>query len=137
MSDIATAIVSRLAAVPAVTGIIADRVYPDYVRQADKVYPLAVYSIKINPVATFDGNPGIRYATLSLAAVDTTYEGASALAAAIETAIEGQSGTWDTIFVQGVFLQDNGISDDVVTEPTTEEILAYVKSMTFDIASTY
>ena len=128
MSDIATAIVSRIQSETSLF------VYPEYVRENDNQYPLAVYQIKVTPCPTFSGDAGLRYATLTVAAIDTSYAGSATAAHAIETAINGQHGTWAGIVIQGVFLQDDGISDDVVTEPVSEMILAYVKTMTFDIA---
>jgi hypothetical protein len=133
MVDIAPAIFNRLTTDSGVTNLIGTRVYPSYDRQSDRIYPLVTYKFDITPQAAFDGTAGIEYAVGKFAAVATTYAGATQVADALYNSLEARSGTWAGVVVQGCYLQENGISDDVVTDPTTEEILYYVKVLQFDI----
>jgi hypothetical protein len=133
MADIATAVVSKLASVAGVTALIENRVYPSYDRQTDRTDPLAVYSLDITPITDFDGPTGVMTAVLEIAAIAETYAEAVALGKAIYAALEFQSGDWGGVTVQGCFMQDEGERDDKVTDPTSEEILFFVKSFRFDL----
>lgn len=143
MSNLALAIFSRLstdAGVSAIVGAGDDaRIYPQYDRQSDRVFPLIVYQIRITPEPAYDGPSGIKYGTVTLAAIDVTNLAAETLALAIVASMDQPGGATQPGFtaagvtVQGSFLQDDGIVDDVVTQPETEQILYYVKRMTFDV----
>ena len=133
--NIAPAITTQLLNTSGVTAIVGTRIYPEYDRQADKVYPLAVY--KVENVTTYmsnQGPTGFETADYVIAVIGETYADADAVASAIQTALDGSRGTWSGVTIQGVFLKDDGVSDDVVTEPQTEEILFYTKELTFSVS---
>jgi hypothetical protein len=134
MSDIAQAILYQLANTSGVTDLIANRIYPNYDLQSDRQYPNAVYTIDSSPVLAFDGPSGMNDGTLRIHVFSTTYSQTAQVAQAVVAALEFQSGTWVGVEVQGVFLLDeNGIQDFVVTEPTTEEVLFHGKTVTFEL----
>jgi hypothetical protein len=133
MADIAAAIAAKLASVTGVTSLIGRRVYPSYDKQANRTYPLAVYDLHITPVSAFDGPTTMTSAVLEIAAIAKTYGQAVTVGNAIYAALEYQAGTWGTVNVQGCFLQDDGIKDDKITDPTTEDILYYAKVFRFDL----
>ena len=136
MSDIALAIVEKLTTDPDVEQAIGGRIYPEYVKEADRVYPLVVMELQIGIAEGFDGPSGLEYAVAQIAAVAKSYSQAVAVAGLIKTALDGKSGTWADVEVQGAFLQPDGLKDDVVTDPKTEEILYYVRVLSFDLAYT-
>jgi Protein of unknown function (DUF3168) len=124
---------SMIAAATAVTDIVADRVYPSVVKLADKVYPLITYKFdNTTTTNTYDGpvNP-LRSCNIVLECIGNTYAEADELAAALLATMDGSSGTWGSTVVQGCFLNDDSVIDDVVTEPETEEILLYIKELSF------
>ena len=138
MADLAISIVGQLLATTGVTNIIATNLYPDYDKQANKVYPLAVYKIEnVTSLTVNSGVNGSQSADFIVAAIGATYSDASAVAIAMQTALDGVSGVWSGVTVQGIFLKEDGISDDVITEPQTEEILYYVKELTFEVKYNY
>ena len=131
---IAAALVSKILATTAVTNLIDDRIYAAYDRLENKVYPLAVY--KVEEVSTLncnDGPTGNISGDFQIACIGESYSDADALATALLTALDGASGTWAGLQVQGVFLKENGISDDILTEPQTEEILYFIKELNFTV----
>ena len=133
--NIAPAITTQLLGTSGVTAIVGTRIYPEYDRQINKTYPLAVY--KVENVTTYmanQGPTGFETADYVIAAIGETYADADAVASAIQTALDGQRGTWGNIVVQGVFLKQDGIADDVVTIPNTEEILLYTKELSFSVS---
>jgi hypothetical protein len=136
MSDIVSAVVAKLNADADLAALIGTRNYPNYDRRINKTYPLAVYRFDLSPVEAFDGPSGLMEATLEIAGVAKTYNAAKAVGDAIYSALEGQRGTWSGVEVQGIFLQDNGRREDNVVEPTTEEVLYFVQTLTFDIKFT-
>jgi len=121
-----------VAATSALTAIIADRVYPAHVKIADKVYPLIAYKIdNFTTSSTYDASANkLRSCHITVACIDTTYAGADRLAEAV-LAIDGTDGTWGDTVIQGCFLNEDSISDDVVTEPETEAILYFIKELSF------
>ena len=128
------AIVYKLSSDAGVSAIVVDRIYPQYVRENDRLYPMIVYKIdNVDPQMTHDGPNGLESADLTLAAIGMSQVDARLLAEAIQTSINGSRGVWGDLTVQGCFLKDDGINDDVITEPTTEEILAYVKELSFTV----
>lgn len=133
MADIATGIVSKLRDEAAVAAIIGTCIYPSYDRQSDRDYPLVVYKLDVSPITDFDGPTGVMSGVLNIAAIADTYAQAVALGKALYAALESQQGDWGGVTVQGCFMQDDGERDENVTDPTTEEILKYVKNFTFDL----
>jgi hypothetical protein len=132
--NIGPSLFSELTADTGVSGLIVDRVYPEWTREADKVYPLAVYTVETSPHLTNDGPSGLIYSTITIAAIGQTYADADAVGSAILDALNGNRGTWGTVNVQGCFLHENGIDDKVITDPDSEAILFYSQELTFDVA---
>ena len=122
-----------LATVEAITDLIGDRVYPQYVKLADKTPPLIVYKLdNTTSIVTYsDGANALKSADIVITAVGKHYADAQAVADALVSALDGQSGTWGTVTVQGCFLHDDGISDDVITEPESEEVMYFVKELRY------
>jgi len=125
---------AKIAGTSAITTIVADRVYPQYARQADKVYPLLVYKIEnVQPFMTAGGPSGVENADLVIACCGIKQADADATAAAVQLALNGSRGAWGTLTVQGCILKEDGVNDDVVTQPDSEEIIAYVKEVNFTV----
>ena len=130
--SIGAAVAGQLQATDAVTRIIANRLYPENVRIADKVYPLCVYHVENDSsLMANDGPTGLKSANIIIAALDVTYRGAGMVADVIEDALDGARGVWSGVTIQGCFLEDDGARDDVVTDSSTQEILYYSKELTF------
>jgi hypothetical protein len=120
-------IVSVLTTDSDVTNLIGNRVYPEYNLSADKVYPLAVYKVEnVSPQIASDGPTGLESCDFIVAAISPTYGQAQTLARTIYNALEGYQIRTDSIQVQGMFLKDDGFSDNVQTEQESERILYYI-----------
>jgi hypothetical protein len=127
-------IFSKLTTTSAISAIVSTRVYPEYVRAADVSYPYVVYKREnISNGQSFTGGTGLSACELVIAAVGSNQQQAEALSNAIESALDGDTSTWGTCTVQGCWLSDDGVNDDIVTEQETEQIIAYVKELRFDI----
>ena len=133
MSSIGQAFIAQIQSIPAVTAQIAERVYPAYVYLADKTFPLAAYKIDNGTTsASYDGTVNqLRSCNIVISCIGGTYAQADGLKEALLTAFDGTAGTWGTTVVQGCFLNEDGISEDTMTEPETEEILYYITEVTF------
>ena len=141
MADLADAIFARLSTDSGVSAIVgsstAARVYPVWDRVADHVFPLVVYKIDVSQDVAFDGPISLATGNIRIAAVARSYDAAVALANAIMASLIGASGTWAGVEVQGVFpAEQNSIADDVVNDPATENVLFYIRELTFDAAFT-
>jgi hypothetical protein len=135
MSSIGPAILGKLLATAGVTTLVGNRIYPEYDFQRQKLYPLLVYKVEnVTPLVANDGPSGAETADVVISCIGETYADADNVAFAVQTALDFESGTWAGMTVQGVFLKDDGISDDVVEEPQTEEILYYVKLLSFSVS---
>lgn len=130
---IADAVFNLLSNDPGVRPIVAARIYPNYNRQDDRIYPLLVYKIENESnYLTNDNAVSGASADIIIAAVTARYSDTAALARLILAAMDGAHGTWAGVKVQGIFSKDDAGTDDVVTEPTTEKILYYVKELSFE-----
>ena len=73
MSDIGPAFVTHLSGITAVTNLIAadgiTRLYPQYVREADRTYPYVLYHVTTESIEAFDGPGEVERARIELAAV--------------------------------------------------------------------
>jgi hypothetical protein len=128
---------AKLTADPNTLGI-GTRVYPEYARQSDKVYPLAVFKVENESrQLASDGPTGLVTCDYVIAAIAPTYKAASQLADLIETALNGK--TWaDTtngVNIQGCFLADDGRREDMATNNDTEAANLYVTELTFNVFS--
>jgi hypothetical protein len=136
MASLSQAFVSHIATVSPVTTLVSTRVYPQYQRLADKVFPALVYKIdQTTTFNTYDGAAANQLVSsqIVIAAIGQTYSSAEATANAVQAALDGTSGTWNGVTIQGVFLQEDGITDDVVTEAETEEIIYHIREMNFQV----
>lgn len=132
MGDIATAIVRRLTDDNAIVGAIDNRIYPNYVKQGDKLYPQLVYELgEDEPEEAFDGATGVANAELTIQAIGKSYADAAALRQLVVANLDGSDGTWDGVKVQGVFAE--GVQEFHVVQAETEAILYYVSQKTFKI----
>jgi hypothetical protein len=128
------AIVTKVTGDTTITAISGGRIYPEYVRMSDKRYPLCVYKIEqVTPLLSNSGPTGLESAEIVIACIANTYKQAAQLSAVVQASLDGSLGaSWGTtIVMQGCFLKDDGISDSVVTDPETEQILYYVKELSF------
>lgn len=131
---ISVSIKTQLAGNSGVRALVAARVYPDWARMQDKIYPLIVYEISgVQVLRGMDGPIGLESAVVTIAAVGKTYDEAVKVSDAVQDALDCQLGTWAGVVVQGCFLQDDGITDEVFTATNTEQITAYIRKLTFDI----
>lgn len=135
MSYLGPGVIAKLAASAAVAALVADRIYPQYVREADRRTPYLVLKIEqVEAIRTFAGPCGLETADLVIAAVGATQKEADTIARAVQTTLDyALHQTWGSVTVQGCFLKEDGINDDVVTQPETEEILAFVKQLDFSV----
>jgi len=133
MGSLAKAFIAQVAATSALTALIADRVYPEQAKIADKTFPLAVYKVEnVSGTHTYDGTVNnLRSAHLVIACIAPDYADADAVATQFLASLDGTQGTWGSTSVQGCFLVDDGVQDDIVTEAETEEIAYYIKEITF------
>jgi hypothetical protein len=128
---------TRLTTDSTVSGIIGNRVYPEYARESDKTYPLAVYKIeKVTTLTASDGPTGFATCTYTIAAIDQTYKGSSQLADKLQANLDGA--TWtdsdNNINIQGVFLEPDGRTDEVITQQDSESILYFICQLEFQVA---
>lgn len=130
---ISAAVFTQLTTNTAVEAIIAQRLYPDYDKQADLTYPLCVYKFdKAGSQMASDGPTGLKQTNVTVACIANTKAQADTLADAVEDCLDGASWTaQDGTRIQGSFLVDDGRDDDIVTETSTEAILYYVTSLEF------
>jgi hypothetical protein len=135
---ISDAIFAQLTNDPAVGPLIGTRLYPQYDRQNSRTYPLCVYKFAKAPGGSTNQGPiNLSSSVLIIAAIATTYIACETLANAIVACLDSARWTTGGTIVQGTFLKEgDGIDDDVVTDPTTEEILYHVKRISFDVRYT-
>jgi hypothetical protein len=111
------------------------RIYPEYVRMADKSYPQCVFSLdNYEPDIAMDGPVGTATIDLKIVAVDSTYSGADALGSQVANALDGTKGIWgdsDGLEVQGCFLSE--MSNDSFVDTDMATILYYVNQLTFHV----
>lgn len=132
MSSIQQTIMTRLTSDVTVAALIVDRIYPEYELEADKTYPAAVYKVEnVTTQMASDGPTGLRSCDYVVAAISPSYDDASDLADAIQTALDGAVWSDGSINVQGSFLKDDGREEDVVTIPDSEQLTLYVVTLTF------
>ena len=82
-------LVARLKDVAGVTALVAARIWPVY-RPADTALPAIVYEVDQRlPINHATGTTGTTECNLSVYCIASTYAGAKALAAAVETALSG------------------------------------------------
>jgi hypothetical protein len=131
---ISKAIFNRLSTDAGVSGIVGTRVYPEDVREWEKRFPLVVYKIEgVTALRAHDGPIGLSQATILVAANATTYDGAATLGGAIQACLDTVKGTWAGVVVQGCFLADDGVFDDVVVLTESVKLTVYVRQLTFRI----
>ncbi len=134
MPTLSPTVFARLTTDAGVSAIVAERVYPLYVREADKVFPYACFKTEaVSSHMASDGPTGLYSADLIVAAVDKTLIGSAALADAIQKSLDGAtwSDTPNNIRIQGSFLKDDGREELPVTDQDTEAILYYQTELTF------
>ena len=104
--SVEAAIVARLAATPAVTAIVADRVaavgLPDKLARPNLVYQ----TLGTARVYSNDGPAGLARATLQVSCYADDYKSAKQLAKAVRDALNGFAGTSAGIVVQSCLLDD-------------------------------
>jgi hypothetical protein len=134
MSTIAQAITAQLLATQGVTSLIGQAIYPEYDREADHGYPLAVYKMEsVTAQMSASGPTGLESADYVIAAIGKSYADADAVGRAIKTALDGSRGTWSGVAVQGVFLKDDGIAEDFTNDASSDEIAFYTQTLTFQV----
>lgn len=133
MASLAAALVAKLLSSESITDIVADRVYPQVAFLADRSYPMCVYKVDdITPTSTYGGPDRLTRCNVTIACVGRTYADADELAMTVVRELDGSASTWGTVEVQGCWLSDAGVTDDVITEPESEEIALYIRECDFD-----
>src|ERR1035437_7973006 len=120
-------IVTKLNETDAIVDIVSDRIYPEYIREADKVYPLIVYK-KENVVAeqSYDGPTSLQSADVIIACISSNHDEAEYLAEVVLSALDGDTSAWGTTWIQGCFLKEDGINERIFTQETNEDLTLYV-----------
>jgi hypothetical protein len=128
-------IFGKLTSISGIAALVSNRIYPQYNRAADKQYPLIIYKVENQTTDAYytGGTSGLEKADLVLACISITHAGADALATAVQLAIDDDTSAWGSTTMQDCSLKDDGITDDVVTNEETEEILFYVKELSFSL----
>lgn len=136
---IGPAIYQKLISDATVTNIIGTRIYPNFIREPDKyddegsaLFPQASYEVK-NPQydTTYTGNSGLVFADVTITVAALRYTQCETAAQSIVNSLDQQSGTWGGVQVSRVFFQD--MDDATVTDASSEQILYYVKDITFNV----
>ena len=129
MGDIAAATTALLLGTPALMGLVSSRVYPQWSRLVDAVYPAAIYKIEgVSSTQTYGGVDSLTSCTLSIACVGLD---AVAVGEIVQTALDGAAGTYAGTVIQGIFLNEDGVSDEVQNDSTSDAILYYVRQLEF------
>jgi hypothetical protein len=130
VSDIASDTIQNLLNTSAVTTLVGTSVYPDWSTLADDSYPMIVCKIEgVTSTHTYGGTDSLTSCTINLACIGKSYSDAVSVANAVQDTLDGFSGTWGTTTIQGVFLNDDGVNDEVTTEPESEAILYFVRTL--------
>jgi hypothetical protein len=132
--SLAETLTAKLTNDTAVNRYIGSRVYPEYDLSADHTYPLAVYKIEsVSPQIASDGPTGLESCDFVVAVISDTYAQADQISRAVYGSLEGYATVYGDTIIQGAFLKDGGITDDVITDQSTEAILKYVKEINFQV----
>ncbi|HWE95754.1 MAG TPA: hypothetical protein VG269_17450 [Tepidisphaeraceae bacterium] len=112
------------------------RIYPNYVRMPDDLYPAPypqiVYDCQnYEPDMGLDGPAGTSTLDVKILCVAEDYDAADALAKQLATALDGTRGTWGATSVQGCFLSE--VAEDHFVDTDMATILYYVKELTFKV----
>jgi hypothetical protein len=110
------AIYSRLTGTVGVSSLVSTRVYPHSAPPQQKTYPLVVYVC--DGPEHVKGNDAAYSEQVRIAGIANSYSGSLSLAAAIRTALHGQSGTWGGVAVHRAL--HNGGDEDVKRVEGTE-----------------
>jgi hypothetical protein len=132
MGLIGPAFVAQMATLSPVVALVSNRIYPENAKIADDIYPLIEYQISnVTTSSTYDGpaNP-LRSCNIVVTCIAQTYAAADALADAV-LALDGTDGTWGDTTVQGCFLNEDSITDGVIQNAETEDIMLYTKELSF------
>ena len=126
---------ARLTADAAVTALVADRVFPGMIREADRTYPYLIFKRDATTTGeAYDGSPGLSSTSLTVAAVGGDPDSAEAAILAVVASLNAKAGVWGQTTVQGAFLDESGISDDVDVDTDDEDVTAFIYSARFDVA---
>jgi hypothetical protein len=130
-----SAIFSRLSTDTNISALVGNRIYPQYVREVDKVYPELIYKVEQDTAdLCYDGPTGLQTCTLNVYVIGNPRQIVEPVANAVLTSLNGSLGQWGThTYVQGCFIKDDGISDDIDTEQVDETIIAYIKELAFEV----
>ena len=133
MSDVAAAAAAALLSSASVTALVGQRVWPQWAKQADVVYPYCIYNIDgVTPIGTYSsGTNSLRSCTLSVACIAKTYGQAVGVSEAVLSTLDNADGVFGGVSVQGIFLNDDGISDDVLTESESETLVVQIRTLSF------
>jgi hypothetical protein len=124
---IGKAIHARLTSDPAVSAIIAGRVFP---HMATGTYPAVVYAEDTAEYPRhYTGSDGYTRTTAEIGCLARSYGAAIDLAAAVRAALDNKAGTWGGIDVQGCFLQDE--TDDIIRDPNVAENRYYLRQQSY------
>jgi hypothetical protein len=108
------------------------RIYPNYVRMEDDLYPQIVYDCQnYEPDISLDGAAGTATLDVKILCVGQTYDDADALAKPIATALDGTRGTWGESTIQGCFLTE--VAEDHFVDTDMQTILYYTKELQFKV----
>lgn len=134
MATIVPTFYTRLSTDSGVSALVASRLYPEYVRQSDTTYPLAVFKVEneTSQLAS-DGPTGLYSADFVIAAVSPSYKTSAQVADAIQTSLDGAAFTdvGNNLRVQGCFAKEDGRTETVETQQDNEAMDLYIVEQTF------
>ncbi len=113
MGYVEQAIRSRLTSQSSVTDLVSTRIYPQAAPQGASL-PYVIYDVGSNPVEAMSGHAGLTYASFSISCYATTYASVKEISEKIRLALDGWSGTSETVLVRSV-IHNN--SNDVYGNP--------------------
>jgi len=115
MAGIESAVRALIVADTATNDLVSGRVYP-YLRQQGAIFPAIVYELDTTePEQGMGGYLSLTRATLTVNCIASTYSGAKILASNVRSALNGYTGTSDTIVISSlVHDNDTGSIEDSV-----------------------
>ena len=115
-----------------VEALVVDRIYPN-VTKTRTAFPFIIYDVSADsPGDTKDGVSTLDSVSVMVSGYSKTYTQASDLAAAIRTALDRVSGTYNTIVVQSIQFQGY---DDLFDDDSGDEGI-YRKALNFKVRQT-
>lgn len=113
--------------------IVAGRIFPVLSPEQGRAYPEIVYEGDEGEFdQTFDGPGNLVTQQVKVNCRDRSYDAAMNLGTVVNTALNGQSGTWAGIKILGVFYKGEEESDEAIPNSGPDS-LVYIKTIHFSV----